>query len=100
MFSAGEKHIKEDFVPKELKSNLRMLPSKNFMDDGYNAQDSSQKKGIAKIGRKKKREMDDEMSGIESSDNRKLNTDLLKQRGRPRLDTRDETAADVSTSSH
>jgi len=96
MLSGCEAYIEETPVGRVPEADRVRLPAKQYVDQAYTAQDPRRGAGPVKAGRKKGQETDDEMSELESSDNRKTNNDTTRQRGRPRLDTRDESQAEVS----
>ncbi|KAF8417206.1 hypothetical protein EV426DRAFT_381813 [Tirmania nivea] len=91
MLSGCETYIKEVLVRSEPDADKVRLPPKQYIGQAYAAQDPSGRAGPVKAGRKKRQETDDELSELESSDSRKTNSDTMRQRGRPRLDIRDET---------
>lgn len=96
MLSGCEAYMEEIPVRGEPGADRVRLPAKQYVDQAYTVQDPPRQAGPVKPGRKKRQETDDEMSELESSDSRKTNADTTRQRGRPRLDTRDESQAEVS----
>lgn len=96
MPSGCDAYMEEIPVRGEPEADRMRLPARQYINQVYVTQDPPKRAGVAKAGRKKRQETDDEMSELESSDNRKTNSDVTRQRGRPRLDTRDESQAEVS----
>ena len=96
MLSGREAYMEEIPVRNDPEADRVRLPAKQYVDQAYTAQDPQRRAGPVKTGKKKRQETDDEMSELESSDSRKTNNDTTRQRGRPRLDTRDESQAEVN----
>jgi len=96
MLSGREAYMEEIPVRSDPEADRVRPPAKQYVSQAYAVQDPQGRVGPVKAGRKKRQDTDDEMSELESSDSRKTNNDTTRQRGRPRLDTRDESQAEVS----
>lgn len=94
ILSGCEAYMEEIPVRSEQEAERVRLPEKQFVGQGHAAQDPLRRTGPVKAGGKKRQETDDELSELESPDSRKTNNDTTRQRGRPRLDTRDESQAE------
>ncbi|KAF8458105.1 hypothetical protein BGX38DRAFT_1265392 [Terfezia claveryi] len=94
ILSGCEAYMEEVPVRSEQEADRVRLPEKQIVDQGYAAQDPLRRPEPVKAEGKKRQETDDEMSELEISDSRKTKNDATRQRGRPRLDTRDESPAE------